>query len=80
MTDEPLDATADRGPYGDGVVVLAGPRGFCAGVRRAVGLVGQVLDRLRDMGYGTVQMATVATEDVVFSLPPAVAEPRGGGT
>ena len=42
--------------------------------------VEEVLDRLRDMGYGKVRMATVATEDVVFSLPPAVGDPRGGGT
>lgn len=39
-------------------------------------LVEEVLDRLRDMGYGKLQMATVATEDVVFSLPPAVAGGR----
>lgn len=40
----------------------------------------EVLDQLADMGYRMVQMATLATEDVMFSLPPAVADPRAGGT
>jgi 4-hydroxy-3-methylbut-2-enyl diphosphate reductase len=55
-----------------------GAVGLSAGASAPEVLVEEVLDRLRDMGYGKVQMATVATEDVVFSLPPAVAEPRGG--
>jgi 4-hydroxy-3-methylbut-2-enyl diphosphate reductase len=53
--------------------------GLSAGASAPEVLVEEVLDRLRDMGYGRVQMATVATEDVVFSLPPAVAHSRGGG-
>jgi 4-hydroxy-3-methylbut-2-enyl diphosphate reductase len=61
---------------------LAGVRavGLSAGASAPEVLVEEVLDRLADMGYRKVQMATVATEDVVFSLPPAVAEPRGAGT
>ena len=54
--------------------------GLSAGASAPEVLVEEVLDRLRDMGYGKVQMATVATEDVVFSLPPVAADPRGGGT
>ena len=42
-------------------------------------LAEQALDPLRDMDDGKVQMATVGAEDVVFSLPPALAEPRGAG-
>ena len=53
--------------------------GLSAGASAPDVLVEEVLDRLRDMGYGKVRMATVASEDVVFSLPPAVAEPRAGG-
>ncbi len=53
--------------------------GLSAGASAPELLVEEVLDRLRDMGYGKVRIATVATEDVVFSLPPAVAEPRAGG-
>ncbi|MFL6131111.1 MAG: 4-hydroxy-3-methylbut-2-enyl diphosphate reductase [Mycobacteriales bacterium] len=61
---------------------LSGVRavGLSAGASAPEVLVDEVLDRLRDMGYGKVQMATVATEDVVFSLPPTVADRRGGGT
>jgi len=57
-----------------------GAVGLSAGASAPEVLVEEVLDRLRDMGYGRVQMATVATEDVVFSLPPAVVDPRGGRT
>jgi 4-hydroxy-3-methylbut-2-en-1-yl diphosphate reductase len=59
---------------------LAGVRavGLSAGASAPDVLVEEVLRRLADMGYGKVQIATVATEDVVFSLPPAVAAPRGG--
>ena len=61
---------------------LAGVRavGLSAGASAPEVLVEEVLDRLADVGYRKVQLATVATEDVVFSLPPAVADPRGGGT
>jgi 4-hydroxy-3-methylbut-2-enyl diphosphate reductase len=60
---------------------LAGVRavGLSAGASAPEVLVAEVLDRLADMGYRKVQIASVTTEDVVFSLPPAVAAPRGGG-
>jgi 4-hydroxy-3-methylbut-2-en-1-yl diphosphate reductase len=45
VTNELQDPAADRGPAGDGVVVLAEPRGFCAGVRRAIEVVERALDR-----------------------------------
>src|SRR4051812_31190855 len=45
VTDEPEGTTARPGPDAGGVVVLAEPRGFCAGVRRAIGVVEAALDR-----------------------------------
>ena len=45
MTEQLQRTAAGRGPGGDGVVVLAEPRGFCAGVRRAIGVVERALDR-----------------------------------
>jgi 4-hydroxy-3-methylbut-2-enyl diphosphate reductase IspH len=57
-----------------------GAVGLSAGASAPEVLVEEGLDQLRDMGYKKVQMATVATENVIFSLPSAVAGPRGGGT
>jgi hypothetical protein len=45
VTDEPQSTATKPGPDGDGVVVLAEPSGFCAGVRRAIAVVEQALDR-----------------------------------
>jgi (E)-4-hydroxy-3-methyl-but-2-enyl pyrophosphate reductase len=44
VTEQREHTGAQRAPAGDGVVVLAEPRGFCAGVRRAIGVVERALD------------------------------------
>ena len=50
--------------------------GLSAGASAPEVLVDEVLDRLAELGYGDVRLASVATEDVVFALPSSV----GGGT
>ena len=56
---------------------LAGVRsvGLSAGASAPEILVDEVLDRLAELGYPDVRLASVAVEDVVFALPSSV----GGG-
>ena len=53
----------------------AGTVGLSAGASAPEVLVDEVLDRLAELGYPEVRLASVATEDVVFALPSSV----GGG-
>ena len=50
--------------------------GLSAGASAPEVLVDEVLDRLAELGYPDVRLASVAVEDVVFALPSSV----GGGT
>jgi 4-hydroxy-3-methylbut-2-enyl diphosphate reductase len=48
--------------------------GVSSGASAPEVLVDRLLERLADLGYGTVETKTVTTEDVTFSLPPWLRE------
>jgi len=55
-----------------------GSVGLSAGASAPEVLIEEVLDRLAELGYADVRLASVATEDVVFALPSSVGGGSGG--
>ncbi len=52
--------------------------GVSSGASAPEVLVDRLLSSLADLGYGEVETKTVTTEDVTFSLPPWLREPKDG--